>query len=328
MGLGELRNRVQARFRAERDARPWLDHLVRAATRYQDNQGNHFAAGLTYFSFLALFPLILLALSVSGFVLARREDLLDDLRNEITDAMPGTIGENVVDAVNGAIDARGTVGLVGLLVLLYAGLGWVSNLRTAVQVIWGVTDDVAFLKKKLADLVVLAGLGLAIAVSFALTLSGTALTGFVLDGTGLDRVWGAGVFARILGLLFAMVGDWIVFCWIFVRLPRRQVAYFSVAKGALLGAAGFGVLKVVGTVYAQSVARSPTAGIFGTAIGLLVWINLAARFMLYAAAWTSLDEPQPAGEPEAADAEPAEDVSEPAGAQPAQGHRGTGGDDE
>jgi membrane protein len=57
----------------------------------------------------------------------------------------------------------------------------------------------------------------------------------------------------------------------------------------VFAAVGFGILKVVGTYYAQRVSQSPTFGVFGTVIGTLVWLNLTARLLVYSAAWTACD---------------------------------------
>lgn len=271
----------------------WIDHLVRAGVRYDHRRGNDFAAGVTYFSFLSLFPLLLLGLAVAGFVLAGRPDLLDQLKSTIADALPGTVGDNAVSAVEGAISARGTAFLVGLLGVLYAGLGWVSHLRVALQEMWNVRVERPYLKQKLYDLGVLVGLGLAAAVSVSLTIGATAASGVIVDAIGLrDNPGGAGA-VHVIGLIVAVFGDALIFSWMFVRLPRRPVSHESVAKGALFAAIGFEVLKIIAGYYTRQVSQSPTAGLFGNVIGLLVWLYLVARFLLFAAAWTATDEAEP-----------------------------------
>ena len=57
--------------------------------------------------------------------------------------------------------------------------------------------------------------------------------------------------------------------------------------GALFGAAGFEVLKLLGGYYLTLISGSVTASAFGGAVGLLVWINLVARFAFFTAAWTA-----------------------------------------
>ena len=79
---------------------PWLDHLVRAYQRYKSTNGDHLAAAITYFSFLALFPLILLGISVAGFVLANNDALQQDLQELIRDNVPGDLGTQLSDSVH------------------------------------------------------------------------------------------------------------------------------------------------------------------------------------------------------------------------------------
>ena len=50
-----------SKFEQLREKYPWLDHMVRAGARYTDRHGDHYAAAITYFSVLALVPLLMIA---------------------------------------------------------------------------------------------------------------------------------------------------------------------------------------------------------------------------------------------------------------------------
>lgn len=285
--VGAARTRLTTWFQAKRTRHHWVDHLALAAKRYQTSRSSYAAAAITYFSFLSLFPLVLLAVAIAGFVFVRHPDLLARAESTITDTVPGPVGETLVSMVDSAIDSRGTIGVIGLLGTLYAGLGWVANVRAAAQAVFGVDDDRSYPRQKLGDLAVLVGLGLVILTSFGLTAGGTVATSWLVRTSGLEGTPGAGAVARLLGLLVATVGDVIVFAWVFVRLPRRHAPVRQGLRGAVFAAVGFEILKVVGAYYARRVSQSPAAGIFGNALGLLVWLNLFARFLLFAMAWTA-----------------------------------------
>ncbi len=62
---------------------PWFDHVMRAQQRYTDSKGDFYAAGITYFTIFALFPLLMVGFAVGGFVLAGRPDLLGELEAKI-----------------------------------------------------------------------------------------------------------------------------------------------------------------------------------------------------------------------------------------------------
>jgi membrane protein len=267
---------------------PWLAHTVDAYGHYSEHNGNYLAAALTFFSFLALFPLILLAVSVAGFVLARDQSLLHRLINSITSHVSGSLGKTLRTAINTAIKDRAGIGVVGLVGVLLSGLGWISSLRTAIDVVWGLPKAKRnFLVAKLADAAVLAGLGLAVVISLGLTAGGTAATGSVLRILHAQHLSGVSALTRVLGLVVAVAGDTLIFGWLIIRLPDRVTPRSVSVKTALLASVGFEALKVIGTYYIAKVSTSPTASIFGSVVGVLLWIYLVSRFLLYCVAWAA-----------------------------------------
>jgi membrane protein len=108
--------------------------------------------------------------AAAGFALGARPDLVERLTDEITAAWPGALGETLNSVINEAISSAATVGFFGLLVALYSGIGWMTNLRDALSAQWGhVPKRPPIVKRVLFDLLALLGLGLALAVSFAVT---------------------------------------------------------------------------------------------------------------------------------------------------------------
>ena len=80
------------------------------------------AAGVTYFAFLALFPVLLLVASVIGLVLARDALLQQELFHTIRETFPGSVGRQLVRQLTDAVDGAGFIGLIALAGFLYAGL--------------------------------------------------------------------------------------------------------------------------------------------------------------------------------------------------------------
>ena len=120
------------RFRA----RKWFDHVMRAQERYQDSKGDFYAAGITYFTIFALFPLLMVAFATAGFVLASQPDLLAEVTTDQVDGL-GRLGQQLVQLMDSAIDSRTSVGIIGLAMAAWAGLGWMANLREALSQMWG-----------------------------------------------------------------------------------------------------------------------------------------------------------------------------------------------
>lgn len=276
------------RLEQQRERRPWLDHLMRSYGLYKEKNGDHMAAAVTYFSFLALFPLILVGFAILGLVLQKNPHLITDVQNQVRRNAPGGVGGILGTAMRKAADSWAAAGIIGLAGALYAGLGWIGNLRTAIQEIWAYdTAKEKFLAAKLRDLVALFGLGLAVIVSLVLTAAGTAATHSLVTLAHVDDVPGAGVVTRILGIVIAVLADTVIFGWMLVRLPRSPLTMRAVFRGSLFAAIGYEILKVVGTYYIAQVGKSPSAGVFGSVLGLIVFINLVSRFLLFSTAWTA-----------------------------------------
>lgn len=278
----------QSRLDRLRAQYSWLDHLLRANESYGDHYGNHYAAAITYFSVLSLIPILMVAFAVAGVVLAGNAHLLGELQSAITKSMPGALGSTLHDVVNEAITARGTVGIVGLVIALYSGVGWMGNLRDALTAQWGQErGKLPMLRTMLKDLLALVGLGLALAVSIAITVAGTGLGTYLIRLAGLSGNGWARSGLVVLTVLLAVAADWLVFLWVIARLPRERVGVRSAVRGALVAAIGFEVLKQLATVLLKSVVHSPTGAVFGSIIGLLVFANLVSRFLLLVTAWTA-----------------------------------------
>jgi membrane protein len=267
---------------------PWLDHLVRAGQAYTTNNGDHYAAGITYFSVLSLVPLLMIAFAAAGFVLAGNEQLLTQLQEQIKTTAPAGLGGLLNDIIEEAIASRGSIGLIGLLVALYSGLGWMSNLRDALTAQWDQPHQPdGFLRTKAIDLVRLLGLGLALLVSFAITGLGTRFSDQLLSVVGLGEQLWARVVVGFLAVLISVAGMWLVFLWVIARLPRQPVTWRSAMRAALIAAIGFELLKQVFAVYLGTVSTNPTGRVFGPIIGLMVFAFFVSRFLLFVTAWAA-----------------------------------------
>ena len=138
----------------------WFDHVVRAYQRFDERNGSFFAAGLTYYTIFALFPLLMVGFAAVGFVLSRRPELLaHDRRPRPVLGVRRPLAQQLLDLMNSAIEARASVGIIGLATAAWAGLGWISHLRAAVTEMWWDQriDSPGFVRNKLSDLVAMLG---------------------------------------------------------------------------------------------------------------------------------------------------------------------------
>ncbi|WP_181771743.1 YhjD/YihY/BrkB family envelope integrity protein [Amycolatopsis pittospori] len=266
----------------------WLDHLIRANDAFTERYGNHYAAAITYFSVLSVIPILMVAFAVVGMVVAGDQTIL----NQITDGINKSVPDGLRDLVNGIVGAAlksgGGIGIFGLLLALYSGIGWMTNLRDALTAQWGQEkQQLPLVSTTLKDLLSLVGLGLALVVSFGLTAAGSGIGRFLLELVGLqEQAWAVFVL-KVATILLGLLANTLVFLWVIARLPREHVALRSAVKGAVFAAVGFIVLQQGATLYLGSVTKSPAFTLFGPVIGLLVFANLVSRFLLFVTAWTA-----------------------------------------
>lgn len=265
----------------------WLDRLIRAGERYLRCNGDYYAAAITYFSVLALVPLLMIGFATAGFILAGNPALLSELRVSIADAVPDRqLSDSLNSVVSQSIRSAGAVGAIGLLVALYSGLSWMTALREALSAQWSQAPvTVPLVKRLLFDLLALIGFGAAMAISFGITIVGGRLGRVLADGAG-DSPLGAVALPAVAAVL-SLIANWLVFLWVLARLPRHSVPLRHAISGAVFAAVGFEVLKQVGVLYVSSVTSSPVGAAFGPVLGLLVFAYLTARFVLFVAAWTA-----------------------------------------
>ena len=264
----------------------WLDHAVRAQQRYDQARGDFYAAGITYFTIFALFPVLMVGFAVVGFVLASRPRLLAEIDTKVKATVSGDLGPQLISLMDAAIESRTSVGLIGLGVALWAGLGWMSNLREALSHMWGQPYARAgFVDTKLSDLVALVSAFLAGLLTIGLT--------------ALPSVLGLAAPLRVVSMLGSLGVSWLLFSWMIARLPRRPVSLRSAARAGLLAAVGFEVFKQVASIYLGEVLRGPAGAAFGPVLGLMVFAYMTTRLVLFATTWAAtgdgISEPAPAG---------------------------------
>lgn len=276
--------------------RPAVRHVVKAFDRFSARLGWQFAGAITYFSLLAVVPILMLSFSVAGFVLASRPELLTSLKNSITSLLPSSLATDVSTLLTNAIDARLTVGIIGLSFALYTGISWMGNLRSAIQAMWRPDFDSEqeiaaepLWRYYLKNLGYLAALGLGIATSLGLTTAGTSAQGAILRWLGLEHAPWSTPAITAGPILLAVVTDTLIFAGIYRFFPPKKYPAQRTAllRGAFAAAAGFEVLKFALTYLLPELLTSPTAKIFGPIIGLLIFFNLTATVVLFVAAWMS-----------------------------------------
>jgi membrane protein len=281
-----LKQRVSTRVQALRDRRPIVDHAVRMQEHYTSVKAGQQAGAVTYYAFLSFFPILALSFFVVGWIAKVYPAARSDLRDAINGLLPHLVGSKPgqirLDDVESAAAA---VGLVGLVVLLYSGLGWLSAMRDALAVVFELParEQPNFVVGKIRDVSTLAVIGTVLLLSVAVAglVGGFSLDVLAWAGLSSELDW----LVKLLTLVLGFAANVLLFFTMFVLLAEPRTPRRSLWSGALLGAVGFEVLKQLSGRLFAATQGSPAFQAFGIALILLVWINYFSRVVLYSAAW-------------------------------------------
>jgi len=286
--MGDLVKRVMAWS--------WVKHLLRAIDRYLSRLGNQFAAAITYFSVLAIVPILMFAFAILGLTIeVLRPDLATTLVQVISDRLNSASGaQNIAKTLLETLKSWRGVLLVGLLSAGYAGSGWVANIRQAINAMWhpdgirpiGSKGILGFLADLGKNLLILVGLVILGAVTVGASLSATAAQSFVLGLLGLHESWVARALTVVAALVISLLAGWALFLYLYWILPRDHGPFREIARGAMLGSVGLALLQYFAGTLNGIFLSNKAALIFGPLIVLVLSLNLFATLVLLGAAWT------------------------------------------
>lgn len=246
-----------------------LGFPVAVLKKFSDDDAGHLAALIAYYGFFSLFPLLLVLVTVLGYVLRDNQDLYRQIVDSAVGQFP-VIGKDLqVNALNGSTVAL-VVGIVGAI---WAGLGVTLAGQRAMDQAWGIPrrERRNFLTARLRGLLVLAVLG-------TLNVAGTTAVGLLVGGLG-------GTELKIAGFVASALLDVLLFWAVFRLLTATEIPTRQLWLGIVLAAIGWAALQALGGIYVDRVVRhaNQTYGFFAIVIGLLSWLYLGAQMVLYAA---------------------------------------------
>jgi YihY family inner membrane protein len=246
-----------------------LSFLVAVVKKFTDDQAGQLAALISYYAFVSLFPLLLVFVTVLGFVL--QGDHAEQQR-----ILKGALGE--IPLIRSQLELHplkgsGTGLAVGAVGALLAGMGIANACQTAFNRIW----HVPFKHRPNWLYARLRGLGMLVVLG-TLTMVSTVGAGLV----GAVNLGALGVVADIaLGFAINLAVFWIAFKF----LTAAAVSWRELLPGALTAAAFWQLLQHVGRYYFENELKrtGPLYGVFALVLGLLAWLYLGAQLTIFAA---------------------------------------------
>lgn len=234
-------------------------------SRFGELHGSYLAAAVTVSAFLSLFPLLLVAVAVVGFLASGSSDLPERVISGL--GLTGEAARAVTSAIATAESSRSVASVAGLAGLLWSGLGLVASLQYALDAPWQVQG------RGLRD----KGVGLAWLIGAAVIMASSVAIAAAVNFLPAP--------AAPLALFAGLLIDLALWMWTLRVLTNRDVGLRPLLPGALLGAVGLEALKALGAIYVpRAVAHSSALyGSIGVVFATLAWLLLFGRLVIYAA---------------------------------------------
>lgn len=273
-------------------AKPAIAHLVRAAVRFGERNGPLYAAAVTYFSVLSLVPILMFTFAMVGMTLTLlRPDWLGSAKTAIlTQLAEGGLADKLGQMIDTVFAGWGSVGLVALAIALWTGTGWIGNLRKAVQ--FQLRDDPSDLgpvRNPLVSLAIDLGVFLLFIVVTLLTLSVTTFaTTFntqLLGWLGLQDTPGVSFVVGLVALLLTAFAGTVLFMFLFLVLPGKVLPKREYLLASVFAGVGLMALQSLAGIITSMFSNNMSASVFGSTIVIMLFFNLYATLIMFAAAW-------------------------------------------
>ena len=248
------------------------------------------AASISYYALFSVFPAAILMAVVFGLLISgegARREVVDFL----FDNLPLSEDQGRRDlekVVNDVTRNPGTLGVIGLAILLYSASALMGAVRNSVAVVWGSERDRPPLRGKALDILLVLGLGVLIGLSLMIT---------ILRGLAVDLGKDLGVTGRVLdgaldisGFLIPFLLSLIAFAVLYLVVPHPRPRLRDVWPGIVLATIAYELAKRGFALYLDHFADySAVYGSLGAVITFLVFVYIAAMIFLlggeFAALW-------------------------------------------
>jgi membrane protein len=266
-----LIQRYIRRLDAYQQSHNFISFPFAVVKKYGDDEAGHQSALITYYGFLSLFPLLIVATSVVDLISQHNSSLRAKLLGNINKYFP-IVGDQLQQSIHGN-SKSGLALIIGVLVALYGARGIADAVRGALDHAWAVPR----VKRTGFPLNVLRSVGLLLGAGLGLLMT-AALTGLATAALGHSIIFRAIPILINIGLLY------LIFMYAFLIGTSRKFPRKDLRVGAITAAIGLLILQAAGITLIKHQLHSLQGlyGQFALVLAIIFWIYLQAQVFTYA----------------------------------------------
>jgi membrane protein len=247
-----------------------FDHFWRTQLLYRKVLGGRLAAAIAYYGFFAVFALGLVAYWIFAAILEGNDRMGMAVTKFLQQNLP------FLDPVQ-IQQSSGRVGFIGLILLVFTGIGWVEAIRSSQRLIYGLNQQPGYVViRQLLDLAVLIVVFLLLGVSVGAVDALESLLGWLLGARSLGSSISSWVLSVLVNVVLATA--------LLVVVPRLRISLRRLLPSVVFVALGITLLNSLGRYYVVRWERNPAYTVVAGAVGLLIYLYLLNQLLLFGAA--------------------------------------------
>jgi membrane protein len=263
--------------------------LKETATEWSDDNASRLAASLACYTLLSIAPLVVLSVSVMGFLLGE-----EAARGHISQELGNIVGAQAAGAVeavvlNAQAPTAGVISsIVGVAVLLFGASGVFGELQASLNTIWEVQPKPnqgikGFIRTRFFSFAMVLSVAFLLLVSLVIS-AGVSVTGRFFENylPGGEALWQA------VNLLIALGVTTALFALIYRVIPDVKIAWRDVWVGAFVTALLFSIGKALLALYIGKSSTASSFGVAGSLVALVLWVYYSSQIVFLGAEFTQV----------------------------------------
>jgi membrane protein len=264
--------------------RAFVGIVRRAAGGWSDDNASSMGAAVAFYTLLSMAPLLVLVITLAGFVIGR-----DEAQRLLLTQMSGLLGETGAQGVRVVLEAAqdpsgGIIATVVSLATLVVGATTVfAELKSDLDRIWKTQTERAsgvwaYVRTRLLSFGLVVTIGFLLLVSLAVSAA--------LSYLGTSFFGGAESAMHALDFFGSVIVSTLLFAAVYKVLPSTPIAWRDVLVGALVTAVLFWVGKMLIGLYLGKSSTASSFGAAGTVVVTIVWVYYSSMVFFYGAEFT------------------------------------------
>lgn len=250
-------------------------------TFFRDNV-SLMAAAISFYAMLSIIPLLLVFVSISGYVLNSSEYAFQKVSEFLVAVVPSST-TSTIEFLHDFVRKKVIFGAIGIAGLIWAGSRIFSAVENSINVVWKVEAGRPFWKSKLLSMILVPASVLVLILSIMLT----AIYAFAAKMTvpvfnvSLSEISGLG---HTMQIIIPIVVSMLLFTLIYMYIPNRSIPLISAVVGAVFAALFWEIAKLLFDIYVRNYADyARVYGSFGAMVIMVFWIYYSSFILLLGA---------------------------------------------